>query len=48
MKPSGLCTKCKWVNKCEVDTHTMAKVIQCVYKADFEKNDKKVRSSKNR
>ena len=46
MKPSGLCSKCKWINKCGVDTQTMAKVIQCVYKAEFEKGDIKVRLGK--
>jgi hypothetical protein len=38
MKPSGLCTKCPYVNECKVDTQSNAKLIQCVYRVDFGKD----------
>ena len=35
MKPFGLCGRCEY--ECGVETETNARVIHCVYRADFEK-----------
>lgn len=46
MKPSGLCSKCEFVNVCNVDSQTHAKVIQCVYRQDFEGKGITIKSGK--
>lgn len=48
LKPSGLCSKCRYINKCVVDTQTMAKVIECVYRQDFDKKDITIGSKKTK
>lgn len=48
MKPSGKCTTCKFVNRCNVDTQTRAKVIECPYQRDFLENDSKVAHKKTK
>lgn len=46
MKPSGLCSKCEFINVCNVDSQTHAKVIQCVYRQDFEGKGITIKSGK--
>jgi hypothetical protein len=51
MKPFGKCGSCKYRNRCEVETQTNAKVIECVYQDFFKKTDAtylEKRKSKNR
>lgn len=48
MKPSGLCSKCEFVNVCNVDSQTHAKVIQCVYANEFAKGKDNVSPKKTK
>jgi len=53
MKPFGICARCEYSKDCVVETETNARVIHCVYRAEFMKGDvhigkgKKIQPAKN-